>query len=438
MRRRWRPVLVVGLMAAICAAGGSPTRDDDYGERLFALDVKPLLAAKCFACHGQDPGVLLGGLDLTSREAVLREGQSGRTAVVPDSAVESPLFLAVSGGLQDLATPPKQSDGLGPEQVASIWDWIDSGAPWPADGAWVTYGLGSLNQNLPGYAVMTELAHPQGGAGNWSNGFLAAHYQSTLLRPSGSPLLDLSPPEWKTREQQRQSLDMLAEMNRRRAELHPSHEELRTRMESYELAYRMQAEAPDLVDLSGESEATKEAYGLDQGPTRAFGRQCLLARRLVEQGVRFVQIFSGGWDSHDFLERNHAARIQSIAKPAAALPGDLRQRGMLDETLVVCSGEFARTPDNNRCGGVDANCRGHNADAMVVLMAGGGTPAGTVVGATDEVGNQAVEIVHPLRDSHVTWLRPMGPDDNRLTYFHGGRFKRLSQVGGGLIPGLIA
>ena len=308
----------------------------------------------------------------------------------------------------------------------------------PGVGAWVTYGLGSLNQNLPGYVVMTELAFPQGGAGNWSNGFLPAHHQGTLLRPSGSPLLDLKPPEWKSREQQRQSLDMLAEINRRHSERHPSHDELVARMESYELAFRMQAEVPELVDLSREPASMKSAYGLDDESTRAFGRQCLLARKLVEDGVRFVQIFSGGWDSHDFLERNHSARIRSIDKPLATLIRDLRQRGMLDETLVVCSGEFGRTPDNNRRGGVDANGRGHNADAMVVLMAGGGTPGGTVVGATDEVGNRAVEVVHPLRDLHVTWLRLMGLDDNRLTYFHGGRFKQLSQVGGQLIPQLIA
>ena len=209
-------------------------------------------------------------------------------------------------------------------------------------------------------------------------------------------MLDLEPPQWKTREQQRRSLDLLADINRRHAERRPSHDELAARMESYELAYRMQAEVPDIVDLSRESEATRDAYGLNAEASRSFGRQCLLARRLVEQGVRFVQIFSGGWDSHDFLERNHAARIESVDKPIAALIRDLRQRGMLDETLVVCSGEFGRTPDNNRRGGVDPNGRGHNADAMAVLMAGGGTPAGTVVGATDEVGNRAVEVVHPF------------------------------------------
>ena len=309
----------------------------------------------------------------------------------------------------------------------------------PAVGAWATYGLGTLNRNLPGYVVMTELAYPQGGAGNWSNGFLPAHYQGTTLRASGSPILDLEPPKWKTREQQRRGLDALAALNRKHAAKHPSHgDALAARMENYELAFRMQSEVPDIVDLGSEGEKTKEAYGLDREETRAFGRQCLLARRLVEKGVRFVQIFSGGWDSHDFLERNHSARIASIDKPLAALIGDLKARGMLDETLVVCSGEFGRTPDNNRRGGVNPNGRAHNADAMVVVMAGGGAPAGAVVGATDETGNRAVEVVHPLRDLHVTLLRLLGLDDNKLTYFHGGRFKQLSQVGGQIIPELIA
>jgi len=308
----------------------------------------------------------------------------------------------------------------------------------PGMGAWVNYGLGTLNQNLPGYVVMTELAYPQGGSGNWTNGFLPAYYQGTTLRPAGSPILDLNPPEWKTREQQRDSLDELAALNRRHAEKHPSHADLAARMESYELAYRMQAEVPGIVDLDGETEKTREAYGVNRKESAEFGQRCLLARRLVEKGVRFVQIFSGGWDSHDFLERNHSSRIRSVDQPIAALIKDLKQRGLLDETLLVITGEFGRSPDNNRRGGVDPNGRGHNADAMVMLLAGGGVPRGTIVGSTDEVGKRAVEVVHPMRDLHVTLLRLMGLDDNKLTYFHGGRFKQLSQVGGQVIKELIA
>jgi len=308
----------------------------------------------------------------------------------------------------------------------------------PGVGGWVNYGLGTLNQNLPGYVVVTELAYPQGGAGNWSNGFLPPHYQGTTLRPTGSPILDLKPPEWKTPEHQRRSLDALALLNRKHAENHPSHDELASRMENYELAFRMQTEVPGVVDIAGEPQRIREMYGLDQDETRAFGRQCLLARRLVEKGVRFVQMFSGGWDSHDFLERNHASRIKSVDKPIAALIKDLKARGMLDETLIVCSGEFGRTPDNNRRGNVNPNGRGHNADAMSVMLAGGGTPRGAIIGATDEMGNRAIEVVHPMRDLHVTILRLLGLDDNKLTYFHGGRFKQLSQTGGEVIEELIA
>ncbi len=307
----------------------------------------------------------------------------------------------------------------------------------PAVGSWVTYGLGTENQNLPGYVVMTELALPQGGSTNWSNGFLPAHYQGTRLRPVGSPILDLAPAAYKSRGHQRQFLDELAYLNQQHAEEHAGHRELAARMESYELAYRMQTEVPGVIDLDGETRQTHEMYGLDAPDTEAFGRQCLMARRLVEKGVRFVQIFSGGWDSHDYLERGHTARIKSVDKPMAALIKDLKARGMLDDTLVIWTGEFGRTPDNNKRGGVYSLGRGHNADAMTMLLAGGGVKPG-VVGATDEIGAEAVECKHPIRDLHVTLLHLLGLDDNKLTYFHAGRFKQLSQFGGELIPELIA
>ncbi len=307
----------------------------------------------------------------------------------------------------------------------------------PAVGSWVNYGLGTENQNLPGYVVMTELALPQGGSTNWSNGFLPAHYQGTRLRPVGSPILDLAPPAHKSREHQRQFLDELAFLNEQHAAAHPEHRELAARMESYELAYRMQTEVPGVIDLDGETRQTHEMYGLDAPDTAAFGRQCLMARRLVEKGVRFVQIFSGGWDSHDYLERGHTSRIKSVDKPMAALIKDLKNRGMLDDTLVIWTGEFGRTPDNNKRGGVYSLGRGHNADAMTMLLAGGGVKPG-VVGATDEIGAEAVECVHPIRDLHVTLLHLLGLNDNKLTYFHAGRFKQLSQFGGELIPDLIA
>lgn len=307
----------------------------------------------------------------------------------------------------------------------------------PGLGAWATYGLGSENQNLPGYVVMTELALPQAGPANWTNGYLPAHYQGTRLRSTGSPILDLNPPAFKDRKHQRKALDQLGMLNAQHAGLHPEHDALQARMESYELAYRMQMEVPGIIDIDSEPEHLQKSYGLDRKETAAFGRQCLMARRLVEQGVRFVQIFSGGWDSHDYLEKGHSARIASVDQPIAALIKDLKARGLLDDTLVVWTGEFGRTPDNNYRGGVTALGRGHNADAMNMWFAGGGTRKGTIVGGTDDIGAEAVDVVHPIRDVHVTMLQLLGLDDNKLTYFHAGRFKQLSQFGGELIPELI-
>ena len=306
----------------------------------------------------------------------------------------------------------------------------------PAVGAWANYGLGSINQDLPGYVVMSELADPQGGSGNWSNGFLPAHYQGTQLRSEGSPILDLAPPAWKTREHQRSNLNILKKLNQSHLENHPQHRDLAARMENYELAYRMQMEIPGILDIGKESKKTRELYGLDDKETEPFGRKCLLARRLVEKGVRFIQIFSGGWDSHDFIKRAHRQRIYSIDKPIAALIRDLRQRDLLDETLVMWTGEFGRTPDNNRRGGEVALGRDHNANAMAMFFAGGGTRPGQV-GATDEIGNTAAEVAHPIRDVHVTLLHLLGLDDNKLTYFHGGRYKQLSQFGGQVIKEII-
>jgi hypothetical protein len=307
----------------------------------------------------------------------------------------------------------------------------------PSLGAWATYGLGSLNQNLPGYVVMTEGAMPQGGSANWSHGFLPAHYQGTRLRTEGSPILDLDGQPFKSRAHQRQFIDELAKLNQHHANQHPEHADLSARMETYELAYRMQMEVPEIVEIKNEPEPIRSLYGMDEKETSLFGGQCLLARRLVEKGVRFVQIFSGGWDSHDYLERGHSSRIKSVDKPMAGLIRDLKQRGMLEDTLVVWTGEFGRTPDNNKRGGVYSLGRDHNADAMTMLFAGGGVKKGTVVGATDEIGGRAVDVVHPIRDVHVTMLNLLGLDDNKLTYFHGGRYKQLSQFGGQVIPELI-
>ena len=248
----------------------------------------------------------------------------------------------------------------------------------PAIGSWVTYGLGTENQNLPGFVVLPDFAYPQGGAGNWSNGFLPAHYQGTPLRSQGAPVLDMRPPTYVTEYQQRKTLDFLRFLNRRHAERHPRHEELSARIESYELAFRMQAEMPEAIDIDSEPEATKELYGVgaDDTGVDSIGRRCLLARRLVERGVRFVQVIVSGWDSHDYIEKAHGARLDSIDRPIAGLLTDLKRTGLLDETLVVWAGEFGRSPDNGIRGGGTTWGRDHNAPAMPFWIAGGDAPRG--------------------------------------------------------------
>jgi hypothetical protein len=307
----------------------------------------------------------------------------------------------------------------------------------PAIGSWVNYGLGTLNQNLPGFVVLPEVSYPQGGSANWGNAFLPASFQGTPLRPKGSPILDLSPPAGVTPEHQRQNLDLLAKLNTAHHAAHPHHDELAARMEAYELAFRMQMQVPGILDLDKEDSKLKESYGIGSDATDAFGRKCLLARRLVEQGVRFVQLYAGTWDSHDYIERAHTNLVRNVDQPIAALLTDLKQRGLLDSTLVVWCGEFGRSPDNGVRGGT-AYGRDHNPKAMTVWFAGGGVKAGHTIGATDETGAEAIDCVHHVRDLHVTLLRLLGLDDNKLTYFHGGRFKQLSQFGGQVIKELIA
>ena len=306
----------------------------------------------------------------------------------------------------------------------------------PAIGSWVTYGLGTLNQNLPGYIVLPETAFPQGGPANWSNGFLPAHYQGVPLRPQGAPILDLQPPPGITPEHQKANLNLLQTLNESHRRRHPEHQDLAARMDNYELAFRMQAEVPGLLDISRENPRTLELYGIGKEPTDNFGRKCLLARRLVEKGVRFIQCFHATWDSHDFIQRAHGALVPQVDQPIAALIRDLRDRGLLDETLIIWGGEFGRSPDNGIRGGI-AYGRDHNPKAMTFWLAGGGVNAGHTIGATDETGALAISQIHPIRDLHITLLHLLGLDDNHLTFFHAGRFKQLSQFGGQIIQPLL-
>ena len=317
---------------------------------------------------------------------------------------------------------------------------LNTGNPFggdPAMGAWTAYGLGTENENLPAFVVLPDVQYPQGGSANWSSGFLPAHYHAAALRSSGSPVLDMEPPPGVTREHQRANLDLLARLNRQHLERHTEHAELAARIESYELAFRMQTEMPPAVDLAKESEATRAMYGIGEKVSDDFGRRCLLARRLVERGVRFVQVISSGWDSHDDIATAHRNRIWAVDKPIAALLQDLKRTGLLESTLVVWAGEFGRSPDNGVRRGGKVYGRDHNAGGMAIWFAGGGVKPGQVVGATDEIGRRAVEAAHPLKDVHVTILHLLGLDDAKLTYFHAGRYKQLSQDGGQVIRELL-
>ncbi|MCA8996607.1 MAG: DUF1501 domain-containing protein [Planctomycetaceae bacterium] len=368
--------------------------------------------------------------------------------------VESPFkFRKVGESGADLSEPWQHLEGVADElcfyrgcQVESVNHptanyHVNTGNRFggdPAIGSWVTYGLGSENKDLPGFIVLPELAYPQGGAANWSNGFLPTALQGTPLRPKGSPILDIAPPQGVTREHQRENLDFLQELNRKHADRHSEHEDLLARMNNYELAFRMQVQVPETLSIADETKGTLDAYGIDQQPTDNFARRCLLARKLVEKGVRFVQVYASTWDSHDYIAKAHGNLIDVVDKPIAALIADLRQRGLLEETLIVWMGEFGRTPDNGIRGGGLAYGRDHNPDAMSIWLAGGGCRAGHTIGATDEIGAAAVENVRHVRDFHITLLRLLGLDDNKLTYYHAGRFKQLSQFGGEAISELIA
>jgi hypothetical protein len=310
----------------------------------------------------------------------------------------------------------------------------------PSMGAWVTYGLGSENQNLPAFVVLPDFRSlPFSGSQQWGPGFLPASYQGTVLRWKGDPILDLKPPADVTREAQASEMDLLRAYNQEFSAKHPSNPDLQGRIDSYELAYRMQAEVPGVLDIAGESQQTLEMYGLNDPVTESFGKRCLMARKLVEKGVRFVQLYtpSQSWDGHTEIVKNHTKNAAETDKPIAALIKDLKQRGLLDSTLLVWMGEFGRTPDNP-ADLRDKAGRDHNTRAMTIWFAGGGTKPGTLVGATDDLGFKAVEDIYRMRDVHATVLHLMGLNDMRLTYYSAGRNQRLTDTGGKVIKQVLA
>lgn len=302
----------------------------------------------------------------------------------------------------------------------------------PCLGSWINYGLGTVNENLPGFVVMLDpRGGPISGPKNWSSGYMPASYQATVMRSQGTPILDLAPPEGLSLSAQRRLLDALREYNQEHLATRADNSQLSARIASYELAFKMQSHAPEAVDLSQETAATQALYGLDDPKTATFGRQCLLARRLVERGVRFVQIYSGGahnddnWDAHNDMEYNHNLHAGETDKPIAALLLDLKQRGLLSRTLVVWGGEFGRQPTAEYEKGTG---RDHNSYGFTMWLAGGGVKGGTSVGMTDELGSAAVQDRFHVKHLHATILHLMGLDPNRLSYFYGGLNQKLVGV----------
>jgi hypothetical protein len=315
----------------------------------------------------------------------------------------------------------------------------------PSAGAWVTYGLGADNQNLPAFVVLHE-TRPRGDDQIWSAGFLPKTFQALTLDARRKEVIDnLARAKDESESQQRASLDLLQALNRDHAQARPTQADLLSRINSFELAYRMQMAAPEAMDIANESPATRQLYGVDKKETETFGRQCLIARRLLERGVRFVQIFAGKgtggdgsvndvpWDGHNNIETNHRSCGAATDQPAAALLTDLKLRGMLEDTIVVWGGEFGRTSDSQGSVGRD-----HNPKGFTIWMAGGGVKGGVHYGATDEFGYKAVEDKVHGNDLHATILHLLGMDHEKLTYRHNGRDYRLTDVGGHVIRELIA
>ena len=304
----------------------------------------------------------------------------------------------------------------------------------PSAGAWITYGLGSESQNLPGYVVLGNNQGVKGGPLNWSAGFLPTSYQGTLFRSSGAPILNLTRPEHVTRTDQRAQLDFVKAINSQHLQRHDGEPDLLARIQSFELAYRMQMEAGDLTDFSTESKETLALYGMDQDVSRNIGTKCLMARRLVERGVRFVQVYSDGeWDAHSDLKGNHSHHCASTDMPIHGLLTDLKRRGLMDSTLVIWGGEFGRMPVSQGNGGRD-----HNPNGFMAWMTGAGIKGGTSYGETDEIGYKSVKDRVSVHDLHATMLHLLGMDHEKLTYFHNGRRYRLTDVAGEVIQPILS
>jgi len=403
---------------------GGPSHVDtfDYKPELYPLDGKTI-DVKTFGRGGhKNQGRVVG-----PKWGFKPYGQTGKMV--------SDLFPNVAQHVDDIAfihSMTADSPIHGSAMLMMNSGQILSGRP--SLGSWVNYGLGTVNQNLPGYVVMLDQSGgPISGAKNWTSGYMPASYQGTVFRPKGTPILDLKNAHNMDVQEQQVLLKHLDHFNRGHLSDRVDNSNLAARIASYELAYKMQSSAPEAVDVDHEPDYIKQMYGIDQDRTEDFGKKCLLARRLVERGVRFIQIYSGGahndqnWDAHGDLKKNHDFHAGNTDKPIAGLLKDLKQRGLLDETLIIWGGEFGRQPTAEYAEGTG---RDHNAYGFTMWMAGGGVKGGVSVGQTDELGSQAVSDRFHVKHLHSTVLSLMGLQPNDLTYFYAGLDQRLVGVEG--------
>jgi len=403
---------------------GGPSHMDtfDYKPELYPLDGKTI-DVKTFGRGGhKNQGRVVG-----PKWGFKPYGQTGEMV--------SDLFPNVAQHVDDIAfihSMTADSPIHGSAMLMMNSGQILSGRP--SLGSWVNYGLGTVNQNLPGYVVMLDQSGgPISGAKNWTSGYMPASYQGTVFRPKGTPILDLKNAHNMDVQEQQVLLKHLDHFNRGHLSDRVDNSNLAARIASYELAYKMQSSAPEAVDVDHEPDYIKQMYGIDQNRTEDFGKKCLLARRLVERGVRFIQIYSGGahndqnWDAHGDLKKNHDFHAGNTDKPIAGLLKDLKQRGLLDETLIIWGGEFGRQPTAEYAEGTG---RDHNAYGFTMWMAGGGVKGGVSVGQTDELGSQAVSDRFHVKHLHATVLSLMGLPPNDLTYFYAGLDQRLVGVEG--------
>jgi hypothetical protein len=424
------PPKVKSVIFLFMAGGPSQFELFDYKPKLQQLDsqVAPesLLKGKRFAfmdTFAKEPPKLLG-----TRRQFKQYGQSG--AWVSECF---PKIATVVDELTFLRGVSTENFNHAPAKI-----FVNTGSTRfgrPSMGAWITYGLGSESHNLPGFVVMLSGPRgPRGGALNWSSGFLPTAHQGVVLRSSGDPILDLSSPRGITTEQQQQAIELIRDLNQIRLNV-TGDPEIATRIASYEMAFRMQTSGPELIDLAKESPATLRLYGID-GSENAFARNCLLARRLVERGVRFVQLYHTDWDHHADLGKPLDEVVREVDRPIAALIRDLKGRGLLESTLVVWSGEFGRTPmgevrENGKVG------RNHHIDAFTIWMAGGGLKPGISYGGTDELGFSP-QVQMDVHDVQATILHLLGIDHTRLTFKFQGRPFRLTDVGGRVLKEILA